>query len=238
TKLDQREPTTLYTDSQYVQNGITKWIHGWKKKGWKTAGGKPVLNQDLWEDLDRLHRQVNAQLNAPLRWAYVRGHSGNAGNERCDAIARAFAAGERPKLTQVPSLFAPASPSQKGTPKGTSSGALANESSAAPSVAPSADNLAPNPAKPQPKATQTDIIPIEQTLARLRAADELAHHGYLITSTELMALTDLSEQAIEQLGSSWIWRNWEVAQIQQTHTPQTDSPIPGGDRLWQLSRID
>ena len=101
----QATPPTLYTDSQYVQNGITKWIHGWKRKGWKTASGKPVLNRDLWEQLDALHQQVNARLTKPLRWAYVRGHSGNAGNERCDTIARAFATGEPPNLALAPDLL-------------------------------------------------------------------------------------------------------------------------------------
>ncbi|MEO0406152.1 MAG: ribonuclease HI [Cyanobacteria bacterium P01_A01_bin.135] len=100
---------TLYTDSQYVQNGITSWIHGWKKKGWKTASGKPVLNRELWERLDTLHQQVNARLPKPLCWAYVRGHSGNAGNDRCDAIARGFATGNLPQLMQAPELFAPSS---------------------------------------------------------------------------------------------------------------------------------
>jgi ribonuclease HI len=86
-------PVMLYTDSEYVKKGITEWIKGWKKKGWKNSQGKPVLNQDLWEQLDLLNLpQVN--------WQYVRGHSGNEGNERCDRIARAFSLGERPALAQ------------------------------------------------------------------------------------------------------------------------------------------
>lgn len=80
----QSQPVQLYTDSEYVKNGITSWIKGWKKKGWKTAQGKSVLNQDLWQALDAL--------NSPLvEWRYVRGHSGNLWNERCDAIARRYA---------------------------------------------------------------------------------------------------------------------------------------------------
>lgn len=90
----QTEPILLYTDSEYVKNGITQWIKGWKKKGWKTSTGKPVLNPDLWQKLDAL--------NSPqVEWRYVRGHSGNAGNERCDTIARAFAAGSTPQLRQL-----------------------------------------------------------------------------------------------------------------------------------------
>ncbi|PSO97745.1 MAG: ribonuclease HI [Cyanobacteria bacterium SW_12_48_29] len=89
----QTEPVTLYTDSQYLQKGITQWIQGWKKKGWKTSQKKPVLNQDLWKQLD--------QLNSPgVKWQHIRGHSGNEGNERCDAIATAFAAGQSPTLQQ------------------------------------------------------------------------------------------------------------------------------------------
>ncbi len=94
----QTLPIVLLTDSEYVKNGITKWIKGWKQKGWKTSTGKPVLNQDLWEALDEQHLQVNRQLTRPLEWQYVRGHVGNVGNERADAIARAFSQGRTPNL--------------------------------------------------------------------------------------------------------------------------------------------
>lgn len=94
TAVGRSPRVTLYSDSQYVINGIEKWIRGWRRKGWKTASGKPVLNQDLWEILDRLN-QIQ-----PVQWRYVRGHAGNAGNERCDVIARAYAAGKSPKLVQ------------------------------------------------------------------------------------------------------------------------------------------
>ena len=83
----QTESITLFTDSEYVMKGATQWIQGWKKKGWKTSTGKAVLNQDLWEVIDRLNSKQ-------VKWQYVRGHSGNVGNERCDAIARAFATGK------------------------------------------------------------------------------------------------------------------------------------------------
>lgn len=89
-----REPISLYTDSEYVMKGITQWIQGWKKKGWKTSTGKPVLNQDLWQVLDRLNSKQ-------VVWRYVRGHSGNTGNERCDAIARGFSLGSPPALKQI-----------------------------------------------------------------------------------------------------------------------------------------
>lgn len=84
-------PVSLITDSEYLLKGITEWIKGWKKRGWLTAGRKPVLNQDLWEELDRLN-------HCGVRWKYTRGHAGEEGNERCDELAQAFSRGEEPQL--------------------------------------------------------------------------------------------------------------------------------------------
>ncbi len=78
-------PVTLYTDSRYVIDGITKWIFGWQKNGWKTAARKPVLNADLWQELlvaARPHR---------IDWQWVKGHAGHPGNERADRLASAAA---------------------------------------------------------------------------------------------------------------------------------------------------
>ena len=72
----------LHTDSTYVKDGITKWIHGWKKNGWKTAAKKPVKNQDLWMRLDE------ALSGHDVEWHWVKGHSGHPENERCDEMAR------------------------------------------------------------------------------------------------------------------------------------------------------
>ena len=71
----------LHTDSQYVHKGITQWIHGWKKNGWRTSTREPVKNADLWQRLDsvRLHHQVD--------WQWVKGHAGNPGNEQVDKLA-------------------------------------------------------------------------------------------------------------------------------------------------------
>jgi ribonuclease HI len=82
-----REPCVvdLYTDSQYVQKGISEWVAGWQRRGWKTADGKPVKNEDLWRALlaaTRTHR---------IEWHWVRGHAGHAENERVDELARAAA---------------------------------------------------------------------------------------------------------------------------------------------------
>jgi ribonuclease HI len=73
---------TLYTDSRYLSDGITKWIHGWKRRGWKTAGKKPVKNQDLWQRLDA------ATADHDIEWCWVKGHAGHRENERADALAR------------------------------------------------------------------------------------------------------------------------------------------------------
>jgi len=71
----------VYTDSQYVQKGISEWLPGWKARGWKTADKKPVKNADLWQVLDTLASQHQ------ISWHWVRGHNGHPGNERADALA-------------------------------------------------------------------------------------------------------------------------------------------------------
>jgi len=71
----------LHTDSQYVQKGISEWIHGWKARGWKTASKEPVKNEDLWKALDA------AQQMHTVEWRWVRGHNGHPGNERADMLA-------------------------------------------------------------------------------------------------------------------------------------------------------
>ena len=74
------EKIVVNTDSQYVKNGITTWVHNWKKNGWKTANKKPVKNKELWIELDKL----NSQLNVTYKW--VKGHAGIDLNERCDTL--------------------------------------------------------------------------------------------------------------------------------------------------------
>lgn len=95
----QTEAVTIHTDSEYVLKGITQWIAGWKRRGWVNSAKKPVLNRDLWEALDSVTTEVNQSLDRPLQWIYVRGHSGDPGNERCDTIARAYAAKRAIALT-------------------------------------------------------------------------------------------------------------------------------------------
>lgn len=79
--LPEGTAMTVHTDSQYVKNGVTTWVHGWKRNGWKTAARKPVKNQDLWQRLDALAEARD------VRWAWVKGHAGDPGNEEADRLA-------------------------------------------------------------------------------------------------------------------------------------------------------
>lgn len=81
TALTRPCEVVVHTDSQYVQKGISEWIHGWKARGWKTAARAPVKNVDLWQALDA------AQAMHQIQWRWVKGHAGHAGNERADALA-------------------------------------------------------------------------------------------------------------------------------------------------------
>jgi len=80
--LKKPSKITIYSDSKYVIQGITEWISGWKKRGWKNSAKKDVSNQDLWQQLDKLNEQHE------VTWQWVKGHAGHAGNERADELAR------------------------------------------------------------------------------------------------------------------------------------------------------
>ena len=80
--LKRSSRVDLYTDSTYVRDGITKWIHGWKRNGWKTAAKKPVKNEDLWRRLDGI------ATGHQIIWHWVKGHAGHPENERADELAR------------------------------------------------------------------------------------------------------------------------------------------------------
>lgn len=81
--LTRNADITIVTDSVYVKDGITNWIHGWKKRGWKTAANKPVKNEELWKRLDAANQSHN------VTWRWVKGHAGHPENERADELARA-----------------------------------------------------------------------------------------------------------------------------------------------------
>ncbi|PID36296.1 MAG: ribonuclease HI [Rhodobacterales bacterium] len=80
--LERPSEITIITDSAYVKNGVTGWIFGWKKNGWKTAAKKPVKNVELWQRLDA------AQARHRVEWQWIKGHAGHEGNERADELAR------------------------------------------------------------------------------------------------------------------------------------------------------
>lgn len=124
-------PAALYTDSTYLISGITRWLRGWKRRGWRRADGAETLNRDLWEELDGL---ASARKEG-ISWNYVRGHQGHEANSRCDEIAVYFSKAKPPVLYDGPllgygvDLCPPAaqeppcperrrSPSAKGTGKG------------------------------------------------------------------------------------------------------------------------
>lgn len=121
---------TVYTDSSYVIKGISEWIWGWKRRGWKTAEGGDVLNRDLWQALDAL---ATARGRGGISWEYVRGHSGIPGNERVDAIADGLARGEQitfyngPLVGYTVAIFD--IPDNTSVPKRSSSSAGAGRSS-------------------------------------------------------------------------------------------------------------
>lgn len=89
--LDRASTITVVTDSSYVKDGVSTWIHGWKRNGWKTAAKRPVKNVELWQRLDA------AQARHNVTWEWVKGHAGHPENERADALARAGMEPYKPK---------------------------------------------------------------------------------------------------------------------------------------------
>ena len=89
--LDRASTITVITDSSYVKDGVSTWIHGWKRNGWKTTAKKPVKNVELWQRLDA------AQARHKVTWEWVKGHAGHPENERADALARAGMDPYKPK---------------------------------------------------------------------------------------------------------------------------------------------
>ncbi|MCY7367813.1 MAG: ribonuclease HI [Chamaesiphon sp.] len=221
----QTTQCVVYTDSEYLIKGITQWVKGWKKKDWKTAAGKTVLNQDLWETLDLLNGQVQSQTKVPVSWQHVRGHSGNVGNERCDTIARGFSSGQPPQLRQSSTMGIAAPP---------------------PVTQPPSKSVTPIPSPPDLQIVSmleeqtihldsNDHIPREVRVAHLhhlidtlRITDEIAKSGYLIASSELADLMDINPSAVTSRGDRWAWRNWVVSRVRRE----------GNQILWHLERVD
>jgi ribonuclease HI len=221
----QTQQCVLYTDSEYLIKGITQWVKGWKKKGWKTAAGKPVLNQDLWEILDRLDRQVQAHTKVPVSWQHVRGHSGNVGNERCDTIARGFSSGQPPQLRQraTVELSAP-DPAVQSLP---------DRSAPIPSppnlqIVPMLEEQTIHPESTEHIPREVRVAHLHHLIDTLRITDEIAKSGYLIASSELADLMDINASAVTSRGDRWAWRNWIVSRVRRE----------GNQILWQLERVD
>jgi ribonuclease HI len=175
---------SLHTDSEYVKNGITQWVPNWKRRDWKTAQGKTVLNQDLWEGLDRLN-------STRIQWHYVRGHSGHPGNDRADAIARAFSLGQSISLSQLERPMAEQLELTDHTP---------------PEI---------GEAKSREESRDGRVRHLRDLLETLQMADEIATEGYLITSSEVADLMDIHASAVTSRGDQWVWRNWEVSRIRR-----------------------
>ncbi len=239
----QKEGILLYTDSEYVKNGITKWISGWKKKGWKTAAGKDVLNKDLWGKLDELH-------SSKVEWRYVKGHSGDEGNERCDVIARSFSHNSPIPLRQ----FSPSAVKVKAeiTPEVK----LKIESEIKPEIKPeskseakpingvglplfaldeldsSQDLPAPVIAKAIEKISEikedSEMQNLRETIERLRIADEVAKGNYLLTTQELATIVQLTAKTIGAKKEDWVWRSWLISRVREE----------SNQILWQLERVD
>jgi ribonuclease HI len=242
---EQTEAIVLYTDSEYVKNGVTQWLKGWKQKGWKTAAGKPVLNQDLWRVLDALQEKVTQQ-GASLQWRYVKGHSGDRGNDRCDEIARSFATGSFPSLQQswlnglaeVSTSDSAPKPLEFDPPVTNAGASETIQSShklsalAVEANSTMVDSTIPDGTDLQPDKSE---VPREVKVAQLRnvvdtlhMADEIARQGYLITSSELADLMDVNASAVTSRGDNWVWRNWVISRVRRE----------GNQILWQLERVD
>jgi len=225
----------LYTDSEYVRKGITEWITGWKKKGWKTSTGKDVVNKDLWQELDLLNSKQ-------VQWRYVRAHAGNEGNERCDAIARAFSLGKNPQLTQVQTSQTINPDKLESLTIKTSLKSVETEPAALKLDTTQSDPLLTDVATFEPMTDapialtpdtvedaprEIKVAQLRDTVEALRIADEIAEKGYLITSSELADLMDVNASAVTSRGDNWVWRNWAVSRVRRE----------GNQILWQLERL-
>jgi ribonuclease HI len=228
----QTIPCTLYTDSEYVIKGVTGWIKGWKSRGWKTAAGKPVLNQDLWENLDELSSTIRLQSQGkPLKWEHVKGHAGNVGNERCDVIASSFAQGKPVTLCQpITRSVVPQSENSQ-----LSIVSEINTDTVPTSTIASNSTAAKMTEDHHSHHSDSDNLPREERAAHLNymidtlhIADKIAAEGYFITSSELADLMDINAGAVTSRGDHWVWRNWIVSRARKE----------GNQILWQLERVD
>ena len=109
--IKERCAVEIVTDSNYVKDGITTWIHGWKKRGWITKDKKPVVNQDLWRELDWLVQKHEAE------WSWTKGHARHADNNRCDELASLAAEKQATNVKPRPQRATPASTDAESNPR-------------------------------------------------------------------------------------------------------------------------
>lgn len=226
-ELPRHPDLRLRTDSRYLIDGLQRWMAGWKRKGWRTASGGPVLNKDLWEALDRARLP-----DVPL--VHVRGHSGDPDNDRCDVIAVAFSRGGRPALAgrEAPAVGAAASAPAAAAKKQAAAAPAAASSPAAgdptaanatPADPPAADPTPTNPtaADPATAATLAEGTPADDPappaltalLTRLELAERLAHGGFTLSAAELAQLVDLPLARLAERPGHWVWRDWHVRSL-------------------------
>ena len=190
-----RDPRlTIRTDSRYLIDGFSKWLPGWKRKGWRTASGGAVLNRDLWEQLDR------ARLPG-LELVHVKGHSGDPDNDRCDAIAVAFSRGQMPAMAA-----------------GEVVATARIEADVPATEAIASKTLTPEALAREPVAEQTPLdlapAPLQQLLSRLELADRFAQQGYGLSLVELAQLVELPLRQLERRSGPWRWRDWQVLPLE------------------------
>ncbi|MCP9888768.1 ribonuclease HI [Cyanobium sp. ATX 6A2] len=178
--LPRHPDLVIRTDSRYLIDGLERWIHGWKRKGWRTASGGAVLNRDLWEQLDR------ARL-ADVTLRHVRGHSGDPDNDRCDAIAVAFSRAQRPRLADGSSpVVAP------------------------PAADPASDGVASDPVASDTVESEQAPPELRRLLSRLELADRLARGDHGLSLVELAQLVQQPLSRLERRRAPWTWRDWQV----------------------------
>ena len=221
---DYDTPIELNTDSKYLIQGITQWMRGWKRKGWKTAAGKAVLNKDLWLELDELTQNLKADQKVAIDWKYVKGHAGNVGNERCDDIARSFS---QKRATSLKQSIGSAKKPLSATPKTAPTPKIADKTKTKPSQ--QTEILLPKIDTTLSDMSDTRINRVSNMLTLLQTADELAKQGYLITTSELVVLTGVSASELAKRGDDWTWRNWTVSCV------SSESDL---EKFWQLERIE
>ncbi|MBE9068831.1 ribonuclease HI, partial [Leptolyngbya cf. ectocarpi LEGE 11479] len=212
----------LNTDSKYLIQGITQWMRGWKRKGWKTSAGKAVLNKDLWLTLDDLTQNLKTNQIVEIDWKYVKGHAGNVGNERCDEIARSFSQKRAIGLKKSVDGGAANSPKPADSKKPT----------VKPTAKPDSQKIVSQQTEiPLPTSDMSDtrLNRVSNMLKLLQTADELAKQGYLITTSELVVLTGVSASELAKRGDDWTWRNWTVSCVSSESDPE---------KFWQLERIE